>query len=126
MGEALQNGAISVDTFRKAIAAMDNTESKTMSLQKALVKNNKTLDEFEKALLSTSKRRDLLEGTIRNFGSLEAAIRNGAITTEDFKRALESLGIDSEGVTQTVEDDVRHATGSLERRTKSTSGSGRI
>lgn len=114
MEDALKNGAISIDAFRKAIVAMDDGESKTMSLQKALVKNNKTLDDFKKALFSVTNRRDILEGVINNFGGLEAAIRNGALTTEEFKKALESLGIESENVTQTAEENAKHAISTLE------------
>lgn len=112
--EALKAGVISEETFKRAIVAMDDSESKTMSLQKALVKNNKTLDDFKKALFSVTNRRDILEGVINNFGGLEAAIRNGALTTEEFKKALESLGIESENVTQTAEENAKHAIGTLE------------
>lgn len=112
--DALKGGVLDEKTFRKAIAAMDAIEGKSISLQRALAQNGKTIEDFESALLSTSDKRDILEGIIHNFGGIEEAIKAGAISAEDFKRALENLGIDSENVTEDVEANVKHAVGSLE------------
>lgn len=110
--EALKAGVISEETFKRAIVAMDDSESKSMSLQKALIKNNKTLKDFAVAIEKLGGRAEL--DLIENLGGVEEALKRGKISTELFKKALESLGIESENVTQNVEESVKRANGSLE------------
>lgn len=110
--KALKAGVIGEDIFKRAIVFMDDTESKTMSLQKALIKNNKTIKDFAVAIEKLGGRAEL--DLIENLGGVEEALKRGKISTELFKKALESLGIESENVTQNVEQSVKCATGSLE------------
>lgn len=108
--EALKNGAISLDQFKIALGAMDDEygEAKMVGLDRALNKAGKTMDDFKKAVYSLSDRQTI--DNIENYNSIKDAFRNGAISVDIFKKALESLGIDSENVATTVEGNVESAT----------------
>ena len=111
--EALKNGAISAELFKKALGELDDAykTDKTVSLNRALNKAGKTTRDFNNALLKVADEGTL--ETIRSFGSVDEAMKSGAISTELFKKALESLGIDSKNVSETVEDNVQTTVGSI-------------
>lgn len=111
--DALKDGAISAETFKKALGELDDSydPSKPVSLNRALNKAGKTMTDFEKAIEKVGDRAaiDLIE----NFGGVEEALKRGGISAELFKKALESLGIDSENVAETVEESVQSSVASL-------------
>ena len=111
--EALKNGAISAELFKKALGELDDAykTDKTVSLNRALNKAGKTTRDFNNALLKVADEGTL--ETLRSFGSVDEAMKSGAISTELFKKALESLGIDSKNVSETVEDNVQTTVGSI-------------
>ena len=111
--EALRNGGITADQFKKALGALDDAydTAGTVSLNRALNKAGKSMTDFEKAIEIVGDRAaiDLIE----NFGGVEEALKRGGISAELFKKALESLGIDSENVAETVEENIQASVGSL-------------
>lgn len=112
--EALISGAVSAELFRKALGALDDSYStgEVVGLNRALNKSKKTMADFEKAIYSVADRATI--DMIENFNSVEEAVKNGAISVDLFKKALESLGIDSENVVAEVDSSVNAAVGSLE------------
>lgn len=111
--EALRNGAITADQFKKALGALDDAYNTagTVSLNRALNKAGKSMTDFEKAIEKVGDRAAL--DLIENFGGVEEALKRGGISADLFKKALESLGIDSENVAETVEESVQTSVGSL-------------
>lgn len=111
--EALRNGAVSAENFKKALGALDDgyDTAKTIGLNRALNKAGKTMNDFNKALLQVADEGTI--ETIRSFGTIEEAVKSGAISVEDLKKALESLGIESGNVAVDVEDAASSAVGSL-------------
>ena len=97
--EALSAGAISAETFKKALGALDDSydTKKPVSLNRALNKAGKTMQDFEKALKEAMDPKDVVNA-LGSYKSIEDAFRNGAISVDDFKKALSSLGIESENV----------------------------
>ena len=113
--EALSAGAISAETFKKALGALDDSydTKKPVSLNRALNKAGKTMQDFEKALKEAMDPKDVVNA-LGSYKSIEDAFRNGAISVDDFKKALSSLGIESENVTDEVEETVAASVSSLE------------
>ena len=111
--EALRNGAITIDQFKKALGALDDTYDTggPISLNRALNKAGKSMQDFEKAIEKVGDRAAL--DLIENFGGVEEALKRGGISADLFKKALESLGIDSENVAETVEESVQTSVASL-------------
>lgn len=111
---ALLQGAISIDQFKLALGELDDSydTSKPTTLNRALNKAGKTAKDFEKALREAMEPRDVVRA-LEKYQSLEDAFRNGAISVEDFKEALNSLGIDSENVTEEIEDTVKTGVGNI-------------
>lgn len=112
--DALKGGVISAELFKKALGALDDgyDTAKTIGLNRALNKAKKTMNDFNKALLQVADESTI--ETVRSFGTIEEAVKSGAISVDIFKKALESLGIDSENVVAEVEESVAIAVGSLE------------
>jgi tape measure domain-containing protein len=113
--EALKRGGISAELFRKALAALADQGQETqgtISLTKALAKAGKNMTDFSKAIERVADRAAL--DLIENYGGVEEALKRGGISAELFKRALESLGIDSENVSQDVKKQAVTATKSLD------------
>lgn len=112
--EALKGGAISLEQFKLALGELDDSydPKKPMTLNRALNKAGKTVADFEKALHEAMDQKDVVRA-LEQYSSLEDAFRNGAISVDDFKRALNSLGIDSENVTEEVEQTVRTGVGNI-------------
>ena len=111
---ALLQGAISVDQFKLALGELDDSfdPKKPTTLNRALNKAGKTAADFEKALREAMEPRDVVRA-LEKYQSLEDAFRNGAISVEDFKEALNSLGIDSENVTEDIQETVRTGVGNI-------------
>jgi hypothetical protein len=112
--EALKNGAITVDQFKLALGALDDTydSSGPISLSRALNKAGKTVHDFENALRDAMDPKEVVRA-LQSYESLEDAFRNGAISVEDFKAALNSLGIDSENVEAEIEETVSAGVGNI-------------
>ena len=112
--EALKGGAISLEQFKLVLGELDDSydPKKPMTLNRALNKAGKTVADFEKALREAMDQKDVVRA-LEKYSSLEDAFRNGAISVDDFKRALNSLGIDSENVTEEVEQTVRTGVGDI-------------
>ena len=112
--EALMRGAITLDQFKLALGELDDSfdPKKPTTLNRALNKAGKTAADFEKALREAMEPRDVVRA-LEKYQSLEDAFRNGAISVEDFKEALNSLGIDSENVTEEIEETVKTGVGNI-------------
>lgn len=112
--EALKGGAVTAEEFRGALAKLDSSYStaKTVSLDRALLHAGKTMDDFEKSIMQVGGPAAL--EMVKNFGSVEEALRQGGIWADLFRQALNNIGIDSENVTQSVEETVQHSVASLE------------
>ena len=117
--DALLNGAISAETFKKALGVLDDNfdVKKPVTLNRALNKAGKTMEDFEKALKEAMDPKDVVKA-LGSYESIEAAFRSGAISVDDFKEALVSLGIDSENVTEEIDSNVQASIGSLEELRK--------
>ena len=114
LDEALFKGGISAEQFKKALGELDDTfeNTKTVSLNRALNKAGKTMTDFEKAIEQVGDQAAL--DLIENFGGIEEALKRGGISIDLFKQALESLGIDSENVSENIEENAISAVGSIE------------
>ena len=112
--EALKHGAFTLDQFKLALGELDDSfdSSKPTTLNRALNKAGKTAKDFEKALREAMEPRDVVRA-LEKYQSLEDAFRNGAISVEDFKEALNSLGIDSENVTEDIQETVKTGVGNI-------------
>lgn len=112
--DALLQGAISVDQFKLALGELDDSfdTKKPTTLNRALNKAGKTAADFEKALHEAMDPKDIVRA-LEKYSSLEDAFRNGAISVEDFKEALNSLGIDSENVTEDIQETVKTGVGNI-------------
>lgn len=113
--DALKGGAINAELFDKALVHLfdKDLEGRALGLNTALVKNGKTMKDFEKAIYSVSDRATI--DLIENYGSVEDAFKKGAISADLFKKALELLGIDSSTVSQEVSHDAEASAASLEK-----------
>ena len=114
LDEALLKGGISAEQFKKALGELDDTfeNTKTVSLNRALNKAGMTMTDFEKAIEQVGDQAAL--DLIENFGGIEEALERGGISIDLFKKALESLGIDSENVSENIEENAISAVGSIE------------
>lgn len=112
--EALLNGAVSADKFRGALGKLDDSydDVKTVSLDRALNRAGKTMDDFEKSIMQVGGPAAL--ELVKNFGSVEEALRQGGIWADLFDKALNNIGIDSENVSQSVEETVQASVASME------------
>ena len=112
--EALKGGGVSAEEFRGALSKLDSSYStaKTVSLDRALLHAGKTMDDFEKSIIQVGGPAAL--EMVKNFGSVEEALRQGGVWADLFRQALNNIGIDSENVTQSVEETVQHSVASLE------------
>lgn len=113
--EALLRGAISAETFKKALAQLTDQEELTggtMTLTKALAQSGKTMEDFEKAVKEVADPKEYAP-ILGMYHSAEEALKRGALSADLFKKALNSLGIDSENVAQVVDTQITAATGSL-------------
>lgn len=112
--EALKHGAFTFEQFQIALGALDDSfdPKKPTTLNRALNKAGKTAADFEKALRKAMDQKDVVQA-LEKYSSLEDAFRNGAISVEDFKEALNSLGIDSENVTEEIQETVKTGVGNI-------------
>jgi len=112
--EALKHGAFTLEQFQKALGELDDSfdSSKPTTLNRALNKVGKTAKDFEKALREAMEPKEVVRA-LEKYSSLEDAFRNGAISVEDFKAALNSLGIDSENVTEDIQETVKSGVGNI-------------
>lgn len=112
--EALKGGAVSAEEFRGALSKLDSSydTAKTVSLDRALLHAGKTMDDFEKSIMQVGGPAAL--EMVKNFGSVEEALRQGGVWADLFRQALNNIGIDSENVTQNIEETVQHSVASLE------------
>lgn len=112
--EALLGGAVSAEEFRGALGKLDDSynTAKTVSLDRALLHAGKTMDDFEKSIMQVGGPAAL--EMVKNFGSVEEALRQGGIWADLFNQALNNIGVDSENVTQSIEETVQHSVASLE------------
>lgn len=112
--EALKGGGVSAEEFRGALSKLDSSYStaKTVSLDRALLHAGKTMDDFEKSIMQVGGPAAL--EMVKNFGSVEEALRQGGVWADLFRQALNNIGIDSENVTQNIEETVQHSVASLE------------
>lgn len=105
--------------FGKGSANLDKTTSsvKNMAggwerLEKRLDESGKTMEDFHKALISVSDEAEL--ETIRSFNGIDDALKNGGISAELFQKAMEKLlGVTDEAMNDT-DQNVQHATHSLQ------------
>lgn len=105
--------------FGKGSENLDKTSNSVKNLaggwsrlEKRLESSGKTMADFRKELIKVSSEAEL--EAIRGFNGIDDALKNGGVSAELFKRAMESLlGVTDEAMSDT-DQNVQHATHSLQ------------
>ena len=92
--------------------AGETVEKTSETLETKLKKAGRSMKDFERAFSKVDEAR--LKSLVSEYGSLDEAIRSGAIGADLFRTILQEMSGDSSGAAEEVEESVGELTGSLE------------
>ena len=103
--EAIARGAISAEELKKVLAelgigpeAADEIEAAPAvveSFEEKLAKAGRSMDDFQRAFAEVDDKQ--LQSLIEKYGSLDEAIKQGAVSAETFKQVLQEMANDTSG-----------------------------